>query len=73
MSSDTDSQAAVLNGWLLSERALALRYGKTVRTLQRWRAEGYGPAFLRIGGSIFYRTEDIETFEAAIRKGGEGV
>ncbi len=58
---------------ILSEPALAIRYGKTVRTLQRWRAEGYGPAYLRIGGSIFYRVEDVETFEASMRKGGEGM
>lgn len=56
---------------LLSEAALAIRYGRTVRTLQRWRAEGYGPAYLRIGGSIFYRVADIEVFEASMRNGGE--
>lgn len=57
--------------FILTEPALASRYGKTVRTLQRWRAEGYGPPYLRIGGSIFYRTEDIEAFEVSMRKDGE--
>lgn len=57
---------------ILPESALACRYGKTVRTLQRWRVDGYGPVYLRIGGSIFYRLEDIEAFEASIRQAGEG-
>lgn len=60
------------NSTILSERTLAARYEKTVRTLQRWRADGYGPAYLRIGGSIFYRLEDVESFEARMRQGGEG-
>lgn len=55
----------------VAEADLASRYGKAVRTLQRWRAKGYGPAYMRIGGSIFYRQEDIEAFEARMRQGGE--
>ncbi|WP_103256406.1 helix-turn-helix transcriptional regulator [Tabrizicola aquatica] len=54
----------------IAEADLAFRYGKAVRTLQRWRAKGYGPTFMRIGGSIFYRLEDIEEFEARMRRGG---
>lgn len=73
MSNGMDSTARLLAGGLFSEQALALRYSKTVRTLQRWRAESYGPAYLRIGGSIFYRVEDVEFFEASMRNGGEGV
>lgn len=56
---------------LLTERDLAARWVKSVRTLQRWRKEGYGPAYLRIGGSILYLMEDIEAFEASMRNGGE--
>ena len=59
------------NKTILSERSLAARYDRTVRTLQRWRARGYGPACMRIGGSIFYRLEDVGAFEARMRKGGE--
>lgn len=73
MSSGNDTTARILAGGLFSEQALAVRYGKTVRTLQRWRAEGYGPSYLRIGGSIFYRMEDIEAFEAGRRNTGGGV
>jgi len=72
MATDKKQKATSLDGRLISERALAARYRKTVRTLQRWRTEGCGPAYLRIGGSIFYRTEDIEAFEVSMRKDGEG-
>lgn len=48
---------------LISERELALRWGCTSRTLQRWRAEAYGPHFLRLGGSIRYRLADIIEYE----------
>lgn len=56
---------------LIRERDLADRWRKSLRTLQRWRAEGYGPAYLRIGGSIFYRLSDVLAFEARVRFGGE--
>jgi len=55
----------------LPERGLAARWGKSVRTLQRWRAEGYGPAYLRIGGTIHYRMADVLAFEQAVRRGGD--
>jgi hypothetical protein len=55
---------------ILSEQSLADRYGRTIRTLQRWRDEGRGPAYLRIGRSIFYRVEDVEAFEARMRVTG---
>jgi hypothetical protein len=56
---------------LVRECALANRWGKSVRTLQRWRAERYGPAYMRIGGSVFYRSGDILAFEEQMRCGGE--
>lgn len=70
MSRQKDQNARIEEG-LVPESALAARYGKTVRALQRWRSKGYGPTFMRIGGSIFYRLEDIEAFEARMRQGGE--
>lgn len=48
---------------LLRERELAARWGASPRTLQRWRAEKFGPPFLRIGGRILYRVVDVECFE----------
>jgi len=48
-------------------------WGKSVRTVQRWRATGYGPAYLRLGGSVIYRMCDVLAFEdAACRNGEQG-
>ena len=33
-------------------------------TLANWRVQGKGPAFVRVGGKICYRDEDIEAFIA---------
>jgi predicted site-specific integrase-resolvase len=46
-----------------SGKRLARRWSISHRTLERWRHKGTGPAFLRIGGRIMYRLEDIEAFE----------
>jgi hypothetical protein len=56
----------------MTEPELADRWQKSVRTLQRWRRDGYGPAYLRIGGTIHYRVQDILAFEAATCVGGMG-
>lgn len=69
--SKNNHQGAGIEEQLVPELALATRYGKSIRAVQRWRAKGYGPTFMRIGGSIFYRMEDIEAFEARMRQGGE--
>lgn len=50
---------------------LADRWQKSLRTLQRWRSEGYGPAHIRIGGSTYYRLGDVLEFEARMRRGGD--
>ena len=46
-----------------SEPELARHWGKSLRTLQRYRSEGTGPDFLKIGQSVFYRPQDITAFE----------
>ena len=60
-----------LSGRLMPEAQLALRWNKTTRTLQRWRAKPYGPPFMVIGRTVFYRTSDIEAFEQKCRRGGD--
>ena len=52
---------------ILTERALAVRWKMSVRSLQRWRSSGTGPAWMRIGGCIRYRLEDILSFEQSCR------
>lgn len=44
---------------ILTERALAVRWKMSVRSLQRWRAMGTGPAWMRINGCVRYRLEDV--------------
>lgn len=58
--------------WSLApERALAQRWNKSLRTLQRWRGEGYGPPYIRIGGTVHYRVADVLAFEDRHQHGGE--
>lgn len=49
----------------LSEKLLARRWGLSHRTLERWRHEGRGPAYLKLGGRVVYPLDDIEAYEAA--------
>lgn len=50
---------------------LARRWKLSARTLERWRWQGTGPSFLKVGGRVLYRLEDIEAFEAAKMRAGE--
>lgn len=48
----------------LTQTDLARRWRISPRTLERWRWLGQGPKYLKIGGRVVYRLEDIEAFEA---------
>ena len=48
----------------LNQTELARRWRMSERTLERWRWLGQPPRFLKIGGRVVYRLEDIEAFEA---------
>jgi hypothetical protein len=42
--------------------------------LERWRFTGEGPQFIKIGGRVAYRLEDVEAYEAEqIRQATPGV
>lgn len=47
----------------LNQKQLARRWSLSHRTLERWRCLKQGPAWLKIGGRVLYRVEDIETYE----------
>lgn len=47
----------------LNQIELAARLKISPRTLERWRWTGEGPAFLKIGGRVIYRLEDVEAYE----------
>ncbi|MFO0992596.1 MAG: helix-turn-helix domain-containing protein [Hyphomicrobiales bacterium] len=49
----------------LNQVELARRWSLSHRTLERWRWQGRGPRYLKVGGRVVYRLEDIEAYEAA--------
>ena len=48
----------------LNQVELARRWNISPRTLERWRWIGEGIAYLKIGGRVVYRLDDIERYEA---------
>jgi hypothetical protein len=48
----------------LNQEQLARRWSISGRTLERWRWIKRGPKYLKIGGRVVYRLEDVEAFEA---------
>jgi hypothetical protein len=50
---------------LLHQAELARRWRISPRTLERWRWTGQGPAYLKLGGSVAYRLEDVLAYESA--------
>jgi hypothetical protein len=57
---------------VLTETELALRWNYSRRGLQRLRAEGIGPAWIYVGGSVRYLLSDVLARETASRgKGGK--
>jgi hypothetical protein len=54
----------------LSQTELARRWQMSPRSLEKWRTLGIGPAYLKIGGAVRYRTEDVIAYEAAQLRGG---
>jgi hypothetical protein len=52
----------------LTQRDLARRWRISTRTLERWRWLRQGPPYLKLGGAVVYRLEDVEAFEAEQRQ-----
>jgi hypothetical protein len=48
----------------INQVELSRRWRLSPRTLERWRYQGTGPQFLKVGGRVVYRLADIEAFEA---------
>ena len=48
----------------LTQNDLAKRWNKSVHTIERYRCDGTGPVYLKIGGKVLYRLVDIERFES---------
>jgi hypothetical protein len=50
---------------LKSNVEAAAELGIASGTLDNWRVKGCGPAFVKLGGSIKYRDEDLQAFVAS--------
>ena len=48
----------------INQVELSRRWRLSPRTLEGWRRQGTGPQFLKIGGRVVYRLEDVEAYEA---------
>ena len=48
----------------LNQTELARRWKLSPRTLERWRWQRLGPVYLKLGGRVAYRIQDVEAFEA---------
>jgi hypothetical protein len=53
---------------LLSEKQLADYLNMKPQTLARWRVEGSGPPFLKLGACVRYRLDDIQRWTQACRR-----
>lgn len=51
----------------MNQVELAARWKISPRTLERWRWTGDGPAFVKIGGRVVYRADDVEAYETGRR------
>ena len=49
----------------INQVELSRRWRLSPRTLERWRCQGTGPQYLKVGGRVVYRLADIEAYEAA--------
>jgi excisionase family DNA binding protein len=55
---------------LLTQQQLAEELQVSVRTLERWRREGTGPPWVRVGRSPRYRRQDLDRWLEATRRTG---
>lgn len=47
---------------VLSEQDLEERTGIKVKTWQKWRGDGTGPAYVKLGALVRYRPRDVEAW-----------
>ena len=55
---------------LMTEHEVAKRLNISVASLRRWRLLGKGPMFLKVGALVRYAPEDLDSWLAALPKGG---
>jgi excisionase family DNA binding protein len=55
---------------LMTEEEVAKRLNVSVASLRRWRLLRKGPVFIKVGSLVRYSREDLDSWLAALPKGG---
>lgn len=50
---------------LMTQKELCNRWQLSGATLERWRSEGIGPIYVKLGGQVRYRRENVLAYEAS--------
>lgn len=58
---------------LLNEKRVAETLGMSLAALRRWRYDGRGPKFLKLGSAVRYRPADVQQWLQACPNGGGSV
>ena len=58
-------------GPFLNQRELELRWKISGRTLERWRYTRKIPGYIKVGGRVLYRLEEIERCEKLREQAGD--
>lgn len=61
------TQATLPDKVVLTEADLASRWGMSPKTLQRWRMEGRGPHYLKLGKRVSYPVKAVIAFENGVQ------
>jgi Helix-turn-helix domain len=64
---DNDPITAITEEKWYTPQELAARLGQTPHTLTRWRSEGFGPGYLKVGRKIFYPVRMVQNWLAGLR------
>ena len=56
----------------MTQADLSHRWKVSPRTLERWRATGKGPCWLKLCGRVVYRLADVRSFEERHLHGSQG-
>lgn len=55
---------------LLTEQELAKRLSVSLASVRRWRINGRGPLFVKVGALVRYRPEDVDAWLGELATGG---
>jgi len=51
----------------LNTEQLAKRWGRHVVTIRKWRSQGTGPKFIKLGRVVLYPLKEVEKEESKLR------